>query len=260
VGGRTKSGFGAKVARAFDGLRDELARDATFVDDYGNDLDRMRRLVTALHVARPLDLAAVFIGGSAGMVIPAEESRHLKEDTYMYAGLKLLREVAFDPKQGSRRTDALLMTEGQASVVFGDLTIDGSLRLEAQASLVVLGDLTIAGNLLADVWYSRVAVGGKLSFRNGATEGELIAGSAIHVGGTLYLHGNDVSCRAPRLEGNQVVVADKYNRFTTIEVASYVEVGVTPNALDLVRAMLGDSAVDADGLVHDAVMARIRAG
>ncbi len=228
--------FAAKVRSAFDELRPKLAVDPTFADDYGNDLDRMRKLVTARHVKNAFDLAGVFIGGSPGMVIPKEEARHLKEDTYMYAGLALLRAIAFD-ESGSRRRDELVMEKGQGTLVLGDLVIDGSLRLGAQARLVVLGDLTVSGDLLADVWYSRVAVAGTLAFRNGITEGELIAGKAIRVGDALYLHGNDVSCRAPRLEGRHVVVDDKYNRFTTIDVESYVEVGKTPGSAEKARAV-----------------------
>jgi len=238
MGGKPRaSGFAAKVASSFDELRAALAADLTFVDEYGGDLDRMRSLVTASRVKTPIDLVSVFVGGAAGMVIPEEEARHLKEDTYMYAGLKLLRAVAFE-HAGSRRAPELAMAEGQASVVFGDLVIDGSIRLGAQASLVVLGDLTIGRNLLADVWYSRVAVGGTLSLGAGVTQGELIAGTAIHVRDTLYLHGNDVSCRAPLLSGKSVLVDDKYNRFTAIEVDSYVDLGGAPDARERARAFL----------------------
>jgi hypothetical protein len=250
MGGRVRtraSGFAATVGTAFDAMRAELAADPTFHDDYGNDLDRMRALVTAPHVKTPLELAGVFIGGAAGMVIPAEEARHMKEDTYMYAGLRLLRTVAFAENR-SRQAPALVMAEGQASVVFGNLTIDGSVRLGPQASLVVLGDMTIGGNLLANVWYSRIAVGGTLSLGSGITEGELIAGTGIHVRDTLYLHGNDVSCRAPRLTGKTVLVADKYNRFTSIEVETFLDDRADPDAGAKIEALLGSEEAFIAGL------------
>jgi hypothetical protein len=217
------SDFPAQLATAFDVVLPALCDDPTFADSYGNDLDRLRRV--AGRSRSLLEFLNTFIGGARGMVIPDEYERFLKEDTYMYAALAIARHLALDDSRDRR--GAWSIDDGEAHGRLGDLIVDGDLTLGAQSMLVVLGDLTVEGDLHAGAWYSRVAVGGTLRFRAGLCEGELIAGSAIEAE-SLYLRGNDVSCRAPRLVATDLLVEDKYNRFVEIDAVDHVDTRYGP--------------------------------
>jgi len=271
---RSRSSFVDDIRASFERVRPALATDPVFLDSYGNDLARFAQMITAPQVVALPQFLAVFIGGARGMVIPDEFDQHLKEDTYMYAALKVLREFPFElepPITGKVKS----FGENRAVMARGDMTVDGDLALDAGATLVVLGDLTVKGtltlaaqtvvlargnvtidgNLRAGAWYSRVAAGGTISFASGIMEGELIAADAIVAADTLLLRGNDVSCRAGRLVGKNVIVRDKYSRFGATEVANYVEVGRTPDATDKILAIVGGVAPDQDW--QDVFVARL---
>jgi hypothetical protein len=250
----------ASLKAALARLRPKLASDATFVDDYGNDLDRLESAITKASVQTVEDFLMVFCGGARGMVIPAEESKFLKEDTYMYVALELLRNIWLDETETQHVEGDVAIEPNGGHIILGDVVIDGNVSLGAQAMFVVAGDLTIHGNLLANVWYSRVAVGGTLTLRSGMTQGELICGKEIRVGNALVLTGNDVSCRAPRLSGKTVLVLDKYSKFPEVDVENYIDFRDTANAAQTVRRVFGDTALDSEGWIDiDAIVSAITA-
>ena len=262
---RPKTQFRTELRRSLDAVRARLATDPAFLDGYGNDVDRFASMITAPKIKSVIDFLSIFIAGARGMVIPSEFDSHLKEDTYMYAALKVLRECAFELEPTLRRDTAsmkpgqgaigrsdihvkgdLTLGDGATLVVLGDLVVGGNLHLGAQAIVVTRGSVEVAGHLFAPAWYSRLAAGRSIAFSSGLVEGELIAADGIKVNGALVLRGNDVSCRASTLAGETVIVKDKYSRFAAIEVANYIEFGTTTDAAELVDSLFPALAASDD--------------
>lgn len=141
-------------------------------------------------------------------------------DHYRFAGLFVFHE-AFGGASATE-VDGGVHLEGEVQIIAGDVHIRGDLVLTDAAMLMVLGELVVDGDIRAeDTDYSLVAAA-SVRCRNLVSWGEVLALSSIEVAGTVYLAGNDHSCRAPRMTAAVLVDFERGNVFGQVDAERHV--------------------------------------
>jgi hypothetical protein len=201
----------AAIAKAYDAVRPELAKDPLFMtdaDDFGVSLDVLdaRMKQPPKQVAGSSDEFYAWLDGA---------------DQVRYAGLHVLLRAMGGGEPLDLRGH-VVVGEGTTRIARGDVHIAGNLELEPQAIVVVLGKLTIDGVLLGDVFDYSLVAAREIECRGGVTGGELIATDRIVARGPFYFAGNDYSSRAPRYEGDLLVDFERGNAFTEVAVKQRV--------------------------------------
>ena len=85
---------------------------------------------------------------------------------------------------------------------------------------MVLGSLTIDGSLLGDRWDYTLVAAHDIECENGISGGEVIALDRVAVRHSLFLSGNDYSCRAPKMCATILVDFERSNAFSSTICAS----------------------------------------